>query len=386
MKKIAILTFARAQNYGGDLQAYSLQKKLSNLGYNVSVIQQLCPINKGFIQTKNFKPIINLTDKLSYMGKVNTIVTNIITSIASTIYFKRNNLRLSRFMKFENEKINLTEKVFRSFDQLYDENLPFDIFITGSDQVWNYTNGFSPEPFFLTFVKEGKKKISYAASIGHSVIPEEIQEKYKVWFNNIDFISTREEQAELLVKNLSGKPAITVLDPTFLFNKEEWIQNLNIQKDSTNPYLLIYTLSTSPYIYKLAQHISKIKKLRILRVVPNCWTHEHYTGVRNIYTAGPVEFISLFSNASFILTNSFHGTAFSINFNIPFFSIPRKNKKINSRFLNILKKTNLSERLLYDGDPYPLETNFDINFLETNKLLDIERKKSLSFLIDSIEN
>jgi hypothetical protein len=385
MKRIAVLTFFNAKNYGGDLQAFALQKKLSLLRYEVKVIQLFRPQNKEFIRSNNFLPIINLTDKISKKAKLNSKITNFISKLAKIVFKKRFTTRQNRFLSFEKENINLSEEIFYNFDQLYNRDLPYDIFITGSDQVWNYTNGFSPEPYFLTFVKKGKKKISYAASIGHSNIPAEIEEKYRTWFNNIDYISTREEQAEQLIKDISGKDAITALDPTFLLTMEEWLKIFNVQKQNSDSYLLIYNLSKSPYLFKLAQFIAKRKNFKIIRIVPSCWTLEHHIGIKNIYDAGPVEFVKLFANASFVLTNSFHGTAFSINFNIPFFTVQRRNNKTNSRFINILNKTNLYQRLIYDDSPFPVENIFDLDFSQSNHLLDFERSKSLDFLINSIE-
>ena len=385
MKKIAILTFFKSGNFGGELQAYALQKKLRVLGYDVEVLHQLRPNNKEFVKTKNFLPIINLVDKVSKKNKINSFLSKKISSVASIVFNKRYRLRQDRFNDFEDNHINLTKKIFRSFDDLYDQKFDYDIFIVGSDQVWNYTNGFSPEPYFLTFVKNNAKKISYAASIGHSVIPDEIKGQYVNWFNNIDFISTREEQAEEIVKKLTDKEAITVLDPTFLIKKEEWLSYLPTREIINTPYLLIYTLVESPYIFKLAREIADKKKLKIVRVISQCWTREHPDGVKNIYDAGPIEFVSLFQHASFVLTNSFHGTAFSINFNIPFFSIPRKTKKNNSRFINILNQTNLSDRLIYDGDVFPTEDKYDLDFNESNELLDMKRDFSLNFLVTSIE-
>ncbi len=385
MKKIAILTFFKSGNFGGELQAYALQKKLRVLGYDVEVLHQLRPNNKAFVKTNNFLPIINLVDRVSKRNKMNSFISKKISSVAAIIFNKRYRLRNSRFNEFEHQHINLTKKIFRNFDELYQEKLDYDIFIVGSDQVWNYTNGFSPEPYFLTFVKNSAKKISYAASIGHAIIPEQIQEKYIKWFNNIDYISTREEHAEEIVNELTDKNAVTVLDPTFLIKKEEWLSYLPTKKSIEAPYLLIYTLVESPYIFKLAREIAEKKNLKIVRVISQCWTREHPVGVKNIYDAGPIEFVSLFEHASFVLTNSFHGTAFSINFNIPFFSIPRKTKKNNSRFINILNQTNLSHRLIYDGDDFPKEENYDLDFSEANLLLDKKRQFSLDFLLTSIE-
>jgi hypothetical protein len=384
MKKIGILTFFKSGNFGGELQAYALQKKLRMLGYDVEVLHQLRPMNKEFILTPSFKPIIQLADKVSKRNRLNNQISKFITILANVLFYRRYNIRRKKFDSFETRQMNLSKKMFTSFDDLYSTKHDYDVFIVGSDQVWNFTNGFSPEPYFLTFVEKNKKKISYAASFGHSQIPVEIQSLYKSWLSALDFISTREIEGEKIVKDLTTKNVTTVLDPTFLLTKEEWKNNISIIDKPRTNYLLIYTLVESPYIFSLARKIAKQKKLKIIRVISKSWTHELYFGVKNIYTAGPEEFVSLFMNATFVLTNSFHGTAFSINFNIPFYTIPRKNKKNNSRITSILKLSNLESRLLYDGDPIPTDFEPSNYFQGVNEILENLRMHSMDFLNKSI--
>ena len=384
MKRIAILTFIKTGNYGGDLQSFALQKKISSMGYNVEVINQLRPTNKEFIKSNDFKQIYIFDDKISKKGKFNSIVSNFLNKLFSLFLFKRNKKKEERFASFENH-INLTKQIFYNYNQLYDSNLDYDIYIVGSDQVWDFNNSFSVEPYFLTFVK-GKKKISYAASIGHSVIPESVQFIYKKWLEDFDFISTREEKAAELLNKITGREIKTVLDPTFLLTKEEWGKYaMNGEMYINKPYLLIYMLSESEYIIKLAKYIADLKKLQIIRIMSKTWTINSIHGIQNIYDGGPWEFINLFKNASFVITNSFHGTAFSINFNIPFFSVPKKNNKVNSRFLNILDKLNLSNRLIYDGDDLPDSNEIDMDFKESNILLEFYIKESLNFIENSLK-
>ncbi len=385
MKRIGILTFFRAENYGGDLQAYALQKKLNLLGYNAEVINQLRPINKGFILTNNFDKIVTLDDKISRKGMFNTKIAKIITYLASLIFHKREKLRKSRFADFENEHIRTSEKTYYNFEDIYKDMLPYNIYIVGSDQVWNYTNPYSPEPYFLTFVKK-EKKIAYAASIGQEYIPEEIKPLYIKWLQGIDHISIREKHIEQLIKDISGKSAVTVLDPTLLLTKKDWIDNLKIQELKTEPFLLIYTLSESPYIYDFARHIAKEKNLKIKRIVPRSWVLKKEKNIENIFDAGPIEFVQLFAAASFVLTNSFHGTAFSVNFNIPFFAIPRKTLQNKSRFISLLNIVNLSDRLLFDGSEFPDTSKLNLSFNEANEILSIERKNSTSFVTDAINS
>ena len=385
-KKIAILTFFKSGNFGGELQAFALQKVLRENGYNVEVLHQLRPNNKEFVQTGNFKPIYNPSDSKTKKSRIKGKIIANLTRIYNVFFGKNSRIRKQRFEKFEKEHINLTSKIFYSFDDLYASNLDYDVFIVGSDQVWNYEYVFSPEPYFLTFAKEGALKISYAASIGHSSLPEEVVPFYKEWLAAFDSISLRESQGVDIVKSITDKEAITVLDPTLLIPKVNWLEYFNIdssrQKDN---YLLIYILVESPYVFAKAREIASQLNLKIKRVVPRSWSRQNYSDIENIYDAGPIEFIELFANASFVLTNSFHGTAFSVNFNIPFYSIPKKTKKTNSRFINLLNLVGLQDRIVYDGDNRNLLENLlDIDFIGANHKLEIEKSKSLDFLYKSI--
>ncbi|WP_158210641.1 polysaccharide pyruvyl transferase family protein [Myroides phaeus] len=384
-KKIAILTFFKSGNFGGELQAYALQKVLRESGYNVEVLHQLRPNNKEFIDTGNYKPIYSPQDKKTKSSRIKGKIVANVTKIYNGLFGKNARVRAKRFDEFERTHINLTPKVFYSFDDLYNSNLDYDIYVVGSDQVWNFEYIFSPEPYFLTFAQSGAKRVSYAASIGHSELPEEIKPFYKKWIDQFDSISLREQQGVDIVKSISDKEAITVLDPTLLIKKAEWVKYLGVDNlDKNEKYLLIYTLVESKYVFEKAFEIAKHLNLKIKRVVPRSWTREVYSNVENIFDAGPIEFIELFANASFVLTNSFHGTAFSVNFNIPFYSIPKKTKKTNSRFINLLKLVGLSDRIVYDGENRDVLNSIEVDFSKANQKLDEERVKSLEFLYKSI--
>lgn len=385
-KRIAILTFFKSGNFGGELQAYALQKVLREYGYNVEVLHQLRPNNKEFVHTGNFKPIYNPTDSKTKKSRVKGKIIANLTKIFNVFFGKNSRVRLQRFEDFEKKHINLTSKVFTSFDDLYSSKLDYDVYIVGSDQVWNYEYVFSPEPYFLTFANENALKISYAASIGHSSLPDEVIPFYKKWLESFNSISLRESQGVDIVKSITEKEAITVLDPTLLIPKNDWLKFFDLKCTQSNEkYLLIYILVESTYVFEKAREIANHLNLKIKRVVPRSWSRQNYSDIENIYDAGPIEFIDLFANASFVLTNSFHGTAFSVNFNIPFYSIPKRTKKTNSRFINLLNLVGLQDRIVYDGEERDLLLSLmEIDFATANDRLEIEKSKSLDFLNESI--
>lgn len=152
-------------------------------------------------------------------------------------------------------------------------------------------------------------------------------------------------------------------------------------------YILIYQLSDSKAIVELALKISKQYNLKVYRICKRAYANTHNKGIINIADAGPAEFLSLICNATYIVTNSFHGTAFSINFNVPFYSIVSAKKKNNSRLESLLNVTKLNSRLLRDDIPIDsINISNQIDYTTANEQLELYRKASEKYLIDSIEN
>lgn len=146
--------------------------------------------------------------------------------------------------------------------------------------------------------------------------------------DNLDYISVREQSGVTLVKELSNKKVHLVLDPTLLLNKTDWSKVMKQYPNMPSKYILIYQLSDSKAIVELALKISKQYNLKVYRICKRAYANTHNKGIINIADAGPAEFLSLICNATYIVTNSFHGTAFSINFNVPFYSIVSAKRRI----------------------------------------------------------
>ena len=156
-----------------------------------------------------------------------------------------------------------------------------------------------------------------------------------------------------------------VLDPTLLLNPEDW-NKVAAEPDIKKPYILLYVLMHSAYITKLAYYISRKTGYSIVRIARGNIREGIECKVKNLYDAGPSEFLGLFKNASFVLTSSFHGTAFSINYNKPFYSVVRKGGSVNSRIINILKRMHLESRMLFVGEAFPKEESISVDFSEAN--------------------
>lgn len=378
MKKIGIITIVHVNNYGAELQAFALQHKLNQLGHNAELINYLFYKNPRFKPTKKSQPFIKLS--LKQRGK--EFMYPYFKTVKSLPYSKQKKLRDNKFSEFHKLYTKQTEEI-DTIDKLYKTKFDYDVYVVGSDQVWNPNTNINIEPYFLTFAPKDKLKISYASSFGVNSIPQIHQEKYASLLNNIDKIGTREKTGVEIVNNVSGKTATWVLDPTFLLNKKEWSE-FGVSTDIKKPYLLMYVLTDSDYISNLATQIADKHNLQIVRICKNAFVEDKSEGVINIIDAGPREYLGLFEKASFVLTTSFHGTCFSVNFNVPFFTILKKNKTNNSRQIDLLADLGIKDRILFVDDKVADNDVMSIDFNSVNVKLEKNRANSLNFLTDAI--
>ena len=215
--KIGVITIEQVNNYGAELQATATVKVLQGMGYEAEIIDYCYYKNWNFKDTKISAPFVSMSAKgrLMYWVKyrlVNRIVAKVLPMLYPTV-----RRRIRRFDDFH--KINTRmSKRYLSMPDLYHAKMNYDVYVVGSDQVWNPSASSSIEPYFLTFAPKEAKKISYASSFGVSNIPASLYEKYKKLLSNIDSLSVREQTGVCLVKALTGRDATCVLDPTLLLN------------------------------------------------------------------------------------------------------------------------------------------------------------------------
>lgn len=378
MKRIGIITIIKANNYGAELQAYALQKKINLMGYNAEIIDYLFYKNPKFKKTKASRPVFKFTLKKRF--KEYAYVK--IQKLKNLLFLNTVKRKEERFFLFHKNNTQFSA-TYDTIDLLYKSDIKYDIYVSGSDQIWNPNLYSSLEPYFLTFAPKGAKKISYASSFGISHLPNQYIEKYKRWLEGYKAISVRENTGVKIIEQL-GLKSEWVLDPTLLLTKGEWTK---IEKPVNVPdkYILIYELIDSPYLKHLASDISKRYGHKVVKICKDAYKPKDKNDFINISDAGPAEFIYLFNHANFIITNSFHGSAFSINFNKSFYVIIPKNKDNNSRQKSILELFGLNDRIIYEGQDIN-DINIDkINFDEINKELDTQRKLSLNFLKKNID-
>jgi len=253
----------------------------------------------------------------------------------------------------------------------------------GSDQIWNNKITFGDTAFFGDFNKGvNTKLISYAASIGLDDPDNDTLVFISENINNIDSISVREKSAIKFIADLTSKSIETVLDPTLLLTPQEWSYIAVIPK--YKKYLLFYNMGNRELAESVAKEVAKIKDLEIVEIssggksIRIVYNHEYLGNV------GPREFIGLIQHADYVVTSSFHGTAFSLIFNKQFYAIP--NPPVTSRMEDLLLKIGIENRLISSLKDLSIKNVSKdlINYLEVNKSLELERQKSINFIERSL--
>ncbi len=322
--KIGILTFHFAHNYGAVLQVYALQEKLKELGHDVEII--------------DYRPSYLIDSyKLPSLEFKSKSPVKIISRFLSIILL--NNSRAKRIKKFNdfietNLNLNCQTNIIPK---------DYNLYILGSDQIWNcYLTKGIDNVYWGDFLKKTDSKIiTYAASIGSYKIQEDKKYIIKKLLSNIDKISVREKDTIEEIRNLTNKEIIEVLDPTFLIEKTKWDQ-LSISSLPKKKYILVYQLGYNKNLIKIANKIAEQIHGTVIEVPATITLR--YLFNKNKATS-PIEFINLIKNAECIVTSSFHGTAFSIIFEKPFYTIAL-NDGSDNRSRNLLENLSLDNRMI----------------------------------------
>lgn len=377
--KIGIITIQSVNNYGAELQCCALCRKIRSLGYDAEVINYLYGIHPDHIHKGEKRTV-----PISLNQDIKVRLLPIVQNIFCLFYRKNKVLRTTRFDEFHATYNRLTKKVYPSVQSLYEANFDYDVLCIGSDQVWNYEKGYSLEPFFACFDKKGTRKISYGSSIGLSKLSPEAEIVFKRELSDFTSLSVREQQASELLHKLLDKDVDVVLDPTLLLNKGEWLEMAKADMCPSEKYVLVYIVTIKPcdYVLEVARKVAKERGLKIVRICRDAYPEHSGDDVEEILTAGPSDFVGLISKADFVVTNSFHGTVFAINFSKPFYSIIKSHHSTNSRLTSILKRLNLGNRILFEGSPIPEIS--DIDFAIPSEKLDEERVHSLDYLENAL--
>lgn len=332
MTETATLTWFSG-NYGSTMQAFALQKTVMELGYGNRII--------------NYVP--NKREKLAFFCKSSarfvTLKAKIENKKIESKFLNRDEIDLKnrKFEEFYENSFFLTEMIPVQ-NQMKSLNNKYRIFLCGSDQIWN--PNYFKKCNFLDFVSESNKKIAYAPSIGTTQLTENEKRKMKSYLDRFDKISVREESSKRLIESVVDKPVQVVCDPVFLLSREKWIEKMQL-KEPEEKYILCYFLGDNPEYQKMTEKLQESLKIKV-KIIPTN-TFGYALGFETQKTVGPKDWLSLLYGAEFVLTDSFHATAFSIIFNKSFYVLKRFSdtspKSQNSRIYYLLNMTGLEDRI-----------------------------------------
>lgn len=322
--KVGILTFHAVSNYGAAMQAYALMRYLQQQGHEVELI--------------DYQP--------EYLMQRHQITAKELLHPSS--WFKW--LKAVRFKGFSKKHLKLGSQRYSSEVELAAAADLYDVVITGSDQVWNPEMAKPPmvDPaFFLDFVSDAKRRISYAASFGVDSIPEDYHSKVRELLGRMDAIAVREQSGKAIVSSLISEDADVeiVPDPTLLLESYDDLAS----KPSVEHYVFVYRVQTSRLVEEVARATSEITGAPMVK---NFNTIRFWKESAKVVLPDPRGWLGYIKHADFVVTNSFHGTIFSIIFRKKFFTVSLTGKaaKRNGRFIFLLQKLGLEDRIIREED------------------------------------
>lgn len=361
------MTCHHVYNYGATLQAYALQHYLESLGHKVEIIDYRLPSHRRY-EWSYIYPVgrlYNLTQKIPFLKWPVCLYRN-------RKYIKTWGRKKS-FDNFDYHYLHITEKTYRTTEELRANPPKADMYIAGSDQIWNTDtpNGHMPG-YYLDFGHKGTKRISYAASFGISEIDDRSKAFVKEEVGKINAISVREKSGAKILDELGFANVDIVCDPVFLLSKAEW-QNIarqsksyNLKKDS---YILLYDFIGDEQVERFCKQLSKETGKKIVSV--NDFESRHYADM-NINDAGPLEFVSLIDGAAYVIANSFHATAFSVILGKDFYTFSLKTQRNSSRMSDFMGLVGLQNRFhASQGQPdinYPLVLDKLNEYIKSGKM------------------
>lgn len=345
MKKIGIITI-NSINYGNRLQNYSLQKAIESLGYSVTTVQRELPSKRKQRIKKEIKKIGQYC--LGTKG--------------------------SKFDMF-NRRIKISKSYALANTQQDGLKSECDYFIAGSDQVWNPHYNFVGTSDLLAFAKP-EQRVSYAASFGVNEIPDEKREVYAKNLSQFKELSVREKRGAEIIKELTGRDAQVVLDPTMLLTSEQWSKVEKKYKFSPKKeYAFVYSLGEKSADFESAiNRYGKEMEIFDIRTIQK--------NGREI-PVGPAEFLHLIHHAELILTDSFHASVFSVLFHKRFITFKRPGIDMSSRIVSLANTIGAEDKLDRDNN---LDCSDELDYVKVEQLIVGEREKSINFLKKALED
>lgn len=359
--KIKTITCHDVYNAGASLQAYALVTYLRSLGHEAEIIDYKPDYLSGHYPLWGVgnaaydKPVLRELYNLAKLpGRIKA----------------RTGRRKAEFDRFTAEFLPLTPRRYTSNDELKENPPQADVYLAGSDQIWNcaFPNGKDPT-FYLDFAPRGSVRASYAASFATEDIPEEWKPQVTQWLSGLDFLSVRERSGVEIANRLGVPDAVQVMDPVFLLEREAWAAIESTVPDA-QPYLLLYDFDRNPQMVRFARTLAQEHGWKLYSVL-SCDGCDRYFD-----NSGPLTFLGLVHHAQFVVSNSFHATAFSLIFEKQFAVFDRQ-EHINTRMRDLMGLSGTDDRLISQWGNTCLGM---IDYGRVRARLDAETEKSKAYI------
>ncbi len=360
--KISVITFHNTSNFGATLQCAALSAYLKKQGHDVEVVNYL----PSYVLDKK-----SIAKELRKIGTAKNKIRAAVKGIAYLLYFRDVRRRDARFEEFIDRHLSLTEPYYSSAE--LDHKVPrADLYICGSDQIWNpaLTGGALDPAFFLRFAPG--KKAAYGVSLGE-LNTAEYGESLKKLTQDFTAVSVRERSVVPSVSAAIGREVSVVLDCTLLLSKEDYASMETEGAYPPEPYLLLYNVQNSAESVRIAKQEAARRGLSIIDISPNPFSRVEGAGKQ--IDIGPGEFLSYIRHADFVVTNSFHGTVFSVIYKKQFYSVPHSTR--GGRSADLLALLDLSSRLIKSAED---AGNEPVSYETAEQKLSLLQEQSKSFL------
>lgn len=369
--KAGIITMHKVPNYGSHLQAYALQEAVNDMGYDAELIDYKYPNEYHIARDKDLTK-----KKLSLGGFIKSVLKSPIIIFNKIIFARQRKL----FHDFEDKFFKLSCS-YNSQEEIKKEKTVYDIYITGSDQVWNPRFACGDDVYMCNFGDFEKPRVAYGASVAATNIPESMKSIYKENLAKYKSIGIRDASSKESLEKITGRNIDVVCDPVFLRSKSQWnelskLSKLKLPKKYILIYILTYSFEPYPQIIKIIEDVKNNLNLPVVFVNTSLRHYFQIKPDKNIFTASVPDFLKLFANASYVITTSFHGTAFSLIFQRQFLSIINDSKK-DSRISDLQNSVGMDNYCtMRDYKSNMLEKRIDYNVVGSNVEHMIEKSKN----------
>lgn len=361
-KHVSLVTLHRSANYGSVLQALATQVVLERMGYDVTVLDyypERSGIPSMLRELKHKKPILER----------NPLALAVARAVILPSYVKRRR----NFDRFIERNLKMSERTYRSPADFEADPPEADVYVTGSDQVWNSAwNGGIDEPLFLSFTPEGARRLAFSASFGKGSLDEGERARTAELLARYERITVREDSGAEIVRSL-GLEATQVLDPTLLIPGAEWEERCSSDHPEGD-YILMYNINHNAPLDRFVQALSKKTGMPVYYI--SYQLHDCVKRGRMRCCVPVEEFLGLIRHARFVACDSFHCAAFSVSFNREFAIVMPE--RFGTRLSSLMRVVGLEDRIVGEGDLGVFDEPID--WASANARLEAERGRSLGVL------